>query len=105
MKFVVKQTPEAKWAEENPLVGLKKRNDDGQTVEYPALLRDPVTSEERKLVRELWKNNIDAVRRRLAKKDCPVCHGKGSYDVSDYPGDPMYYKLMHAEICGCFMED
>jgi hypothetical protein len=104
MKFVVKLTEEERQAAE-PLIGIRKTLLDGQTVEYPVLLRDPVTPAERREVREVWKNNIDTVRRRLAKKDCPKCHGKGSYDVSDYPGDPMYYKLMHAEICGCFMED
>jgi hypothetical protein len=105
MKFVVKLSKEEQFAEENPLLGRRKVLQDGQTVEYPVLLRDPITPEERRIVREAWKNNIDTVRRRLAKKDCTRCHGKGSFDVHDYPGHPLWHKLTSSEICGCFLED
>jgi hypothetical protein len=108
-KFELKLSAEAQReaiAEANPLIGTKKYLDEQRgTVEYPVLLRDPVGAAERQKVREVWAKNLDHVRRRLAKKDCPRCHGKGSYDVYDYPGDPIYYRLTSSEICGCFMED
>jgi hypothetical protein len=105
MKFVVKLSKEEQFIADNPLIGWRKTLRDGQTVEYPVLLRDPVTPEERRTVREQWANNIDNVRRRLAKKDCPKCKGKGTYDVSDYPDHPLYSKLVSSEIRGCFLED
>ena len=108
-KFELKLSEEAQRAaiaEANPLIGTKKTHDEDRgTVEYPVLLRDPVGAAERQKVREVWARNIDLVRRNLAKKDCPTCHGKGSYDVLTYPGDPIYGRLSHAEICGCFLED
>jgi hypothetical protein len=105
MKFVVKPSKEEQYAADNPLLGKRKRNLNGQTEEYTALLRDPVTPAERRMVRELWKDNIATVRKALTKKDCPRCHGKGTYDVTDYPGHPLYHKLVSSEECDCIWED
>jgi len=105
MKFVVKKTAEEKWTEENPLIGTRKYHDDDRgTVEREVLLRDPITPEERRIVRELWKNNIATVRMALVKKDCPRCEGKGFYNTPDYPGDPWYSKLVSAVDCDCIWE-
>ena len=106
MKFVAKKTEEEKYVEANPLLGTRKFHDDERgTVEREVLLRDPVTTEERRIVRELWKNNIATVRKALVKKDCPKCKGKGFVDVKDYPDDPWYSKITSSEECDCIWED
>jgi hypothetical protein len=105
MKFVAKKTEEEKFTEANPLIGTRKFHDDDRgTVEKNVLLRDPVTPAERRIVQELWKNNIATVRHALVKKDCPKCAGKGFYDAYDYPGDPWFAKLMSSEECDCIWE-
>lgn len=106
MKFVAKKSEEEKYVEANPLFGLRKYHDDIRgTAEKPVLLRDPVTAAERQKVREVYKSNIATVRKALVKKDCPKCGGRGFYDMPDYPGNPLYHKLVSSEECDCIWED
>jgi hypothetical protein len=105
MKFVLKLSEEAQRAVDNPLLGTRKYHDDDQgTVERDVLLRDPITPAERKIVQEKWKNNIATVRKALVKKDCSKCKGAGFIEVSDYPGDPWYSKMVSSIECDCIWE-
>lgn len=72
------------------------------------LRREPKNPKERQSLRDKCTtrdgNLTQLAAEKLVKKDCPVCNGRGTVDVSDYPGVPWMERLTHSEECRCLYE-
>jgi hypothetical protein len=83
-----------------PLFGLKRIQEETYEVLISTILRHPENEEERLHIREKFGVTI-ATRPYLTKKDCPKCKGKGVFEVSSYPDDPLYERLGESVDCDC----
>jgi len=101
------QTPEDYTYDPDAVITSKRRHIDGeeQPMIQTVIQREPgtLTDKERKDLRDRY-GVCDSTILYLAKKDCPVCHGRSFVDVSDYPDDPLHSKLTHSEPCSCVWE-
>jgi hypothetical protein len=101
------QVPENFVYDPDAVLASKRRHIDGENepVIQVVVNREPgsLTDKERKDLRDGYGVS-DATILYLAKKDCPLCHGKSFVDVSDYPEDPLHSVLTHSEPCKCVWE-
>jgi hypothetical protein len=100
------ETPEDYVWTPDPLMGpFTVDLGDGEKYTGRRVLRDPKTPEERQFLRSLNGGQlVDAVVRRLVNKACAKCRGSGYVERSDYPDDPMAYRLTSTYECECVHE-
>jgi hypothetical protein len=96
---LVGDTPEDFVWDEEGVIGWQRRHPDGEThaVVSKFVRRKPKNEEERELVRNTF-GVTPHTRKLLAREDCPVCHGSGSYKVRPYEDNP--HLTAHVE-CKC----
>ncbi len=98
-------TPEdvVDYVGKNPLLGLRMvRSENGEWM-ISIILRRPKNEAERTRLRDKFGVNPQTIP-YLAKKDCQKCKGTGEYEMSSYPGDPVYKVLTEAVECPCSYE-
>lgn len=94
---LVGDTPEDFVWDEDGVIGWK-RQPDGEYMRVTKFVRrKPKNEEERELVRNTF-GVTPHTRKLLAKDDCKLCHGKGSYKVRPYDDNP---HLTAHEECKC----
>src|SRR5271154_1058826 len=87
----------------DPLFGFNVIHNEDGDVRVGTVLRAPKNEAERIKIREEYGVSWKTIK-FLAKKDCPVCKGKGQYSASAYPGDPIYGRLTETIECNCSYE-
>lgn len=96
---LVGDTPEDFVWDEEGVIGWQRRHPEGEqhAVVSKFVRRKPKNEAERELVRNTF-GVTPHTRKLLAKDDCKLCHGKGSYKVRPYEDNP---HLTAHEECKC----
>lgn len=96
-------TPDDFVYEKNPLFGFKRVRSESGDYLISTIERMPQNEQERKRIRDKFGVTSETVA-FLAKRSCQKCKGTGVYDVSSYPGDPVYSRLTETVECECSYE-
>lgn len=97
---LIGDTPEDFFWDEEDVIGWKRQLDGEYVVVTKFVRRKPKNEEERVRVRDTF-GVTPYTRKLLAKDDCKLCHGKGSYKVRPYDDNP--HLTAHVE-CKCSWE-
>lgn len=101
-KILSDSTPGWEPPEADPLVVERtQRTSEGDAVIRE--IRELRTPEEREQIRKKFGVNAYTFK-KLAKKDCKICGGRGLFDASQYPDHPLYKNLDETFMCNCVFE-